>query len=78
MPRPKKKKKQPTATERYRAKMRRAGMRLVQIWVPDPRAPGFAEECARQVAVAAQHVELEREIMEWADAMRGADEWPPS
>jgi hypothetical protein len=25
-----------------------AGLRPVQIWVPDTRAPGFAEECRRQ------------------------------
>ena len=34
--------------ERRRAKLRAAGLRPVQIWVPDTRAPGFAEECARQ------------------------------
>jgi hypothetical protein len=31
-----------------RARLRAAGLRPVQIWVPDTRAPGFAEECARQ------------------------------
>ena len=34
--------------ERRRAQLRAAGLRPVQIWVPDTRAPGFAEECARQ------------------------------
>ena len=34
--------------EHRRAKLRRAGLRPVQIWVPDTRAPGFAEECRRQ------------------------------
>jgi Antitoxin MazE-like len=34
--------------ERRRAKLRAAGLRPVQIWVPDTRAPGFAEECGRQ------------------------------
>ena len=33
---------------RRRDKLRVAGLRPVQIWVPDARAPGFAEECARQ------------------------------
>lgn len=27
---------------------RMAGLRLVRIWVPDTRRPGFAEECRRQ------------------------------
>jgi hypothetical protein len=32
----------------HRARMRAKGMRLVQIWVPDPSAPGFAAEARRQ------------------------------
>ncbi|HEY3910579.1 MAG TPA: antitoxin MazE family protein [Stellaceae bacterium] len=34
--------------ERRRGKLRAAGLRPVQIWVPDARVPGFAEECGRQ------------------------------
>ena len=34
--------------ERRRSKLRAAGLRPVQIWVPDTSAPGFAEECRRQ------------------------------
>lgn len=34
--------------ERRRSKLRAAGLRPVQIWVPDTRAPGFADECRRQ------------------------------
>jgi len=33
--------------------MREAGMRPVQIWVPDTRATDFAEEAARQAALVA-------------------------
>ncbi len=33
---------------RGRDKLRAAGLRPVQIWVPDVRAAGFAAECARQ------------------------------
>lgn len=33
---------------RRRDKLRAAGLRPVQIWVPDVRAAGFAAECARQ------------------------------
>ena len=36
---------------RRRAKLRSAGLRPVQIWAPDTRAPGFAEECRRQSRV---------------------------
>jgi hypothetical protein len=33
---------------RSQDRKRAQGLRPVQIWVPDPRAPGFAEELARQ------------------------------
>ncbi|MGE0259552.1 MAG: antitoxin MazE-like protein [Alphaproteobacteria bacterium] len=33
---------------RRRAKLRAAGLRPVQLWVPDTRSPQFAEECRRQ------------------------------
>jgi hypothetical protein len=33
---------------KHRAALRAAGLRPVQIWVPDTRADGFAAECRRQ------------------------------
>lgn len=33
---------------RYRATRHARGMRLLRVWVPDPRAPGFREEAQRQ------------------------------
>lgn len=33
---------------RYRMRMRAAGMRPVQLWVPDTRDPAFVEEVRRQ------------------------------
>ncbi len=32
----------------HRRRMRAAGLKSVQIWVPDPKSPGFAEECRKQ------------------------------
>ncbi|MDI9335325.1 MAG: antitoxin MazE family protein [Cytophagales bacterium] len=32
----------------HRQRLRMAGLRPVQIWVPDTRRPDFAEECRRQ------------------------------
>jgi hypothetical protein len=37
----------------HRERMRRQGLRPVQIWVPDVRAVGFAAEASRQSAMAA-------------------------
>ncbi|MFZ2238471.1 MAG: antitoxin MazE-like protein [Gordonia amarae] len=37
----------------HRRRLRRQGLRPIQIWVPDVRAPGFADEAHRQSARAA-------------------------
>jgi hypothetical protein len=37
-----------TKFQRYRDSRKKNGMKLVRIWVPDPKAPGFAEEAERQ------------------------------
>ncbi len=38
----------------YRERMRRQGLRPIQIWVPDVRAPDFADEAHRQSLAVAQ------------------------
>lgn len=40
--------------QKHRDALRRAGLRPVQIWVPDTRRPGFAEECRRQCRMTTQ------------------------
>ena len=37
-----------------RDKLRAAGLRPVQIWVPDTKAPGFAAEVTRQALLLAE------------------------
>jgi hypothetical protein len=37
--------------QRYRASRRVRGMKLLRLWVPDPRAPGFREETHRQALI---------------------------
>lgn len=39
--------------QKRRDALRAAGLRPVQVWVPDTRRPGFAEECRRQSLVIA-------------------------
>lgn len=36
---------------RYRSRMKDAGMRPIQIWVPDTRQPKFSQELSRQIKV---------------------------
>jgi hypothetical protein len=57
----------------YRERMRAAGLRPVQIWVPDSRAPGFAEKCRRQARAVAASDPAGDEIMRF---VAGAYEWP--
>lgn len=37
----------------HRAEMRASGLRLIEIWVPDTSAPGFAQEARRQSLLVA-------------------------
>jgi hypothetical protein len=60
---------------RYRERMRRAGLRLVQLWVPDTRARGFAREARRQCRAAAGAVHHERGVMSWIDKTRDTGGW---
>lgn len=40
--------------QKRRSALRMAGLRPVQIWVPDTRRPDFAAECKRQSELASQ------------------------
>jgi hypothetical protein len=63
-----------------RDKLRAAGLRPVQVWLPDTRAPGFADEVRRQcraIAAAEATPEGRGEVAFWeaatADAWDGLD-----
>ena len=57
----------------YRARMRAAGLRPLQIWVPDTRAPGLAEMCRRQARSIAASDPGGEEIMRFIEETY---EWP--
>lgn len=54
--------------QKHRDAKRRAGERLVQIWVPDTRAPGFAEECRRQSLLVAAAEARDDALMRFIEA----------
>lgn len=60
--------------QRYRSKMRAAGLRPVQIWVPDTRQAGFAEECRRQ-SLSLRSDPHEREIVDRLAAIADTEDW---
>lgn len=55
----------------HRRRMRAAGLKSVQIWVPDPSSAGFAEECRRQSRIIRdnpkelQDLEALAELADW-------------
>lgn len=63
------------SVQRYRDRMKRAGLRLVQLWVPDTRARGFADECHRQSRAAARKRRVEHEVMTWIEETRDTAAW---
>lgn len=62
-----------------RETLRRQGLRPVQIWVPDTRAPGFLEECRRQSKLVAGAERDGGEIAGFLDAalaeLTASGEW---
>jgi len=40
--------------QKYRNKMKAAGLKPVTIWVPDVNAPGYAEQLARDIELIKQ------------------------
>lgn len=68
-------KRKPTVAERvakHRAALRAKGMRLVQIWVPDPDNPNFIREARREMRLlakaAADPASDEAQVMRELDA----------
>jgi len=60
----------------HRDALRTAGLRLVQIWVPDTRRPGFAQECRRQCQLAAQSDAADTGLQQFMDeALSDVDGW---
>ena len=50
------------AADKMHAKLRRQGLRPVQLWAPDTRAPGFAQTLRRQSLLVSRSAGEERDI----------------
>jgi hypothetical protein len=53
---------------KHRAALRKAGLRPIQIWVPDTRRKGFAAEARRQSRLVAGDATEARELELWTKA----------
>lgn len=60
--------------QKHRMALRAAGLRPVQIWVPDTRRAGFAEECRRQSLILLGDAH-ERETLDWLEAAADTEGW---
>ena len=60
--------------QKHREKLRASGLRPVQIWVPDTRRAGFAEECRRQSERVNQDPK-EHEVEAWLDTVADRAGW---
>jgi hypothetical protein len=67
-----------TRVQKHRASLRASGLRPIQIWVPDTRRPGFADEVKRQCQVVAATDAIDHELDSFMDAALldiDSDEW---
>ncbi len=59
---------------KHRESLRAQGLRPIQIWVPDTRKPGFAEEARRQSLAVSEDPD-EQEIYDFIDAVMEGTDW---
>jgi len=59
--------------KQYRARMREAGLRPVQLWIPDLRSPRMESEFRRQCLLASQGPD-EESVMAFLDAVSAWDD----
>lgn len=54
--------------QKRRKALRAAGLRPLQIWVQDARNPGFAAECRKQAARAAEADSADKDLAGFLDS----------
>ena len=59
---------------KHREALRMAGLRPVQLWVPDTRRPSFAALCREQSAKLTKDPQ-ETEILEWIEDISDQKGW---
>ena len=64
------------SAQKHRDALRKAGLRPVQIWVPDTRRPGFANECRRQCQLVAEADKADTPMQQFMEqALADVDGW---
>jgi len=60
--------------QKHRSKLKAAGFRPVQIWVPDTRREAFREECRKQ-SLSLCNDPQEREILGFIESVQDFSGW---
>jgi hypothetical protein len=60
--------------QRHRVILRAAGMRPIQIWLPDTRQPHFIEACQRQ-SQSLRDDPQENETLDWIETVSDTQGW---
>jgi hypothetical protein len=60
--------------QKHRQALRAAGLRPIQIWVPDTRRRGFAAECRRQSLLLRDDLH-ERDALKWLRQVADTEDW---
>jgi hypothetical protein len=60
--------------QKHRIALRAAGLRPVQIWVPDTRRAGFAAECRRQ-CLKLRKGKSEADQLKWLSSIADTEGW---
>jgi len=60
--------------QKHRLALRAAGLRPVQIWVPDTRSAGFVAECRRQ-CLALRKGRSESGHLKWLESIADTEGW---
>jgi hypothetical protein len=62
--------------QKHRMRLQMEGMRPIQIWVPDTRPSGFAEECRWQ-SLLLKLDPHEKELLEFLEEAADREGWEP-
>lgn len=60
--------------QKRRQALRKAGLRPIQLWVPDTRRPAFARECRRQSRLLRNDPQ-EGDVLEWIERVADGEGW---
>jgi len=63
-----------TRVRKHRDQLRAAGLKLVQIWVPDTRSIDFRQKCTQECLSLAADPQ-EAETLAWIDEVADTDGW---